>query len=274
MEDEKKDNLALQCLLDIVEKIYGYDFHEYANASLRRRVTGFMLDHKFDTYLQLADRLLYDEGLFEVFLRQMSITVTEMFRDPEFYKSFRENIIPKLKTYPYIKVWHAGCATGEEVFSMAILLHEEGFLDRATIYATDFNQVALECAKTGIYDASNVKQYIENYNKAGGTSGLSEYYTSSYNAVKLRDFLKRRITFANHNLAVDRSFGEMNVILCRNVLIYFNKNLQNQVLKLFRDSLCHKGYLCLGSKETLRFTEVENDFEVVDEKYRIYQRKS
>lgn len=261
-------------LLEALLKKYGYDFRHYAKASLKRRLAFFLEKNQLMDYAALQNQLLDNEHLFNELLLDFSITVTEMFRDPEFYAAFRKHVVPILKTYPFIKIWHAGCATGEEVYSMAILLYEEGFLSKATLYATDFNSLALEKAKAGIYAANQIKQYIRNYTQAEGKSTFSEYYTVDYGVVKLHNFLKQRIVFAHHNLVVDQKFGEMNVILCRNVLIYFDAKLQNQVLSLFQDSLCHRGFLCLGNKETLDFSAVSDNFERFCSKERIYRYRS
>jgi chemotaxis protein methyltransferase CheR len=273
MNPEEVGNLEMDLLLDAIDKGYGYDFRHYARASLKRRLSSFMVDHKITSYLQLTEAILHDSLLFEEFLKHLSITVSEMFRDPRFYHSFRENVIPVLKTYPFIKIWSAGCATGEEVYSLAILLHESGLLKKSTLYATDFNNEALSIAKNGIYSTDNMKKYIKNYNQFGGAASFSEYYTSKYDSIKMRNFLKENITFANHNLVSDRSFGEMNVILCRNVMIYFDDDLTNHALTLFKESLCHHGFLCIGTKETLDFSQVSEDFKAVDKPMRIYQAR-
>jgi chemotaxis protein methyltransferase CheR len=272
MKAEEIAEIEMKLMLEAVQQVYGYDFRNYAKASLKRRVSGFLKSTGLEHYSRLQENLLYDKELFNRFLLEMSITVTEMFRDPAFYKDFRERVVPVLKTYPYVKIWHAGCATGEEVYSMAILLEEEGFLDKATIYATDFNNSALARAKEGIYSPEAVKKYSRNYQLAGGKASFSDYYQANYGAVKIRSSLKKNITWANHNLAVDKVFGEMNLVVCRNVVIYFDSTLQDRVFELFRDSLCHRGFLCLGSKETLSYSTVVNDFEVFSKKERIYRK--
>jgi len=189
------------------------------------------------------------------------------------YLSIRENIVPFLKSYPFVKIWHAGCATGEEVYSLSILLQEEEIADRATLYATDFNDSALTKAKEGIYSLDNIKSYTLNYQKSGGSRPFSGYYYANYDAMAIHHSLKENITFANHNLVTDSVFTETHLIFCRNVLIYFNKDLQSRVLKLFYDSLIQGGFLCLGSKESLLFSSVQDKFRIVDEKNRIYQKK-
>lgn len=272
MQQSDVEAIEIDLMLEAVLRVYGYDFRHYARASLKRRVSGFLNETQFSNYSQLQEALIRNEDLFNQFLLVMSITVTEMFRDPHFYKAVIQNIFPILKTYPYIKIWHAGCASGEEVYSLAILLHEAGYLDKATIYATDFNNAAIKKARDGIYPVDEIKQYAKNYLAAGGAGCLADYYSSDYGAVKMAGFLKKRITWANHNLVTDKVFGEMNVILCRNVLIYFNSELQDHVFKLFRDSLCHRGYLCLGTKETLNYSTVNKQFEIVAEKEKIYRK--
>ncbi|MCF6777026.1 protein-glutamate O-methyltransferase CheR [Thiotrichales bacterium 19X7-9] len=265
--------VEVDLLLHAIEKAYGYDFRHYAKSSLKRRLNLFMDNYQITSYIHLTDIILHNSNLFEELLKHLSITVTAMFRDPLFYRSFKENILPVLKTYPFVKIWSAGCATGEEIYSLAILLHEEGFLEKTTLYATDFNNQALNIAKKGIYSTEHMKKFIDNYNQFGGRESFSNYYTAKYDAIKLHDFLKDSIAFANHNLVTDRSFGEMNVILCRNVMIYFDNDLTNKVLSLFKHSLCHRGFLCIGTKETLQFSQVENDFDVIDKQMKIYQKR-
>jgi chemotaxis protein methyltransferase CheR len=196
-----------------------------------------------------------------------------MFRDPFVYCALREKVVPLLKTYPFVKVWHAGCATGEEVYSLAILLKEEGLFDRVTIFGTDFNDRALEQARQGIYPAERIKDFTRNYQEAGGKGSFSEYYHARYESAALNANLKERITFANHNLASDAAFGEMHLVFCRNVLIYFNPELQNRALRLFDESLVRGGFLCLGTKEDIQFTEVAGGYDAVDSAARIYRKK-
>lgn len=205
---------------------------------------------------------------------EFSITVTEMFRDPSMYLSLRDNIIPVLKSYPFIKIWHAGCATGEEAYSLAILIEEEGLGEKATFFATDFNDAALGKAKEGIFDLSNVRQDTENYQKAGGRRSFSDYYHARYGAMAIKNALKEKITFANHNLVIDQVFSETHLICCRNVLIYFNRGLQERVLGLFYDSLVNGGFLCLGLKESLLFSGFQEKFKEIDGKNKIFQKKA
>lgn len=263
--------LEIELLLAGIQKRYGYDFSHYSSASLRRRLEKARGHAGVNRYTELLDLLLHTPHAFDDFLKHMSITVTSMFRDPLFYQSVRTAIVPVLKTYPFVKIWHAGCATGEEVYSMAILLHEEGFLDRARIYATDFNKHSLNVAEQGVYPKRLISSYAENYAEAGGQGMFSDYYSEKYDFVKFKDFLNERITFSYHNLVTDGVFGEMNLICCRNVLIYFDKTLQNQVLTKFTDSLRHGGFLCLGNKESLSFSAVASRYETVDRKQRIFR---
>jgi chemotaxis protein methyltransferase CheR len=215
---------------------------------------------------------LKNEDTFEEFIRELSVTVTEMFRDPTFYKSLREKIIKRLATYPVIKIWIAGCATGEEVYSMAILLKEEGLLQRSIIYATDINQRSLQIAKDGIYPLASMKDYTTNYIRSGGTRPFSEYYLANYGSAIMDKSLRQNIVFSQHNLSLDRSFNEFQLILCRNVLIYFNQNLQDTVINLFHESLCTFGFLSLGNKESLLFTSKKSDFEEIDRKEKIFMK--
>lgn len=260
----------LKEMLESIRFAYGYDFTEYAEASVQRRVDYFMKSNKIDSFGALGKALLKEDAFFEQFIQKITINVTEMFRDPSFYRSLRENIVLRLATYPFIKVWIAGCSTGEEIYSMAILLQEEGLLERSIIYATDINQKAVQTAKEGVYSLGNMKNYTMNYIEAGGLRPFSDYYTSKYDAVLLDKSLKNHIVFSVHNLAVDSSFNEFQLILCRNVLIYFNIHLQNKVINLFYESLCPFGFLALGNKESLLFTDRRRMFEEVDKKERIF----
>ena len=267
------ENLEIELLLEAVYKRYGYDFRNYAPESLRRRIKYFINKTEVRRTSELIPQLLYDYSLFKSMVYSISITVTEMFRNPLVYKVIREKIVPFLKTYPFVKIWHAGCATGEEVYSMAILLKEEGLYDRTQIYATDFNDYALEMAKEGIYPNERIKNHTANYQKSGSKRSFSEYYHSKYDSVIINKELKKNITFANHNLVTDSTFSEMHLIMCRNVFIYFNKVLQNRVFQLFYDSLIFNGFLCIGDKESLDFINVYEKFEEIATKEKIYQKK-
>ncbi len=265
------EQIETEVLLEAIFRRWGYDFRHYARSSLRRRLNHRLGLSKLKHLSELIPRILRDEEFFNLLLKDLSVTVTEMFRDPDFYVALRKEVIPVLKTYPFVKIWHAGCATGEEVYSMAILLKEEGFYDRTRIYATDYNNHSLEVAREGVYSLENIRAYTKNYNAAGGTASFSDYYTAKYQAAKISESLKENVTFANHNLVTDGVFGEMNLIVCRNVLIYFDKVLQDRVLSLFRESLCRRGFLCVGSRETIDFSSVRNGFETVSEKSRVFR---
>jgi chemotaxis protein methyltransferase CheR len=269
----ENEQIQLKLLLDAIYLKYGYDFRNFAQAHLRRRIARRLNLDNIPHIGDMQHRLLADRNFFEKILLDFSINTTEMFRDPAFYKAMRTEVIPVLKTYPFIKIWHAGCSTGEEVYSTAILLKEEGLYDRAQIYATDFNEPILKKAREGIYPIDQIREYTVGYQKAGGLESFADYYTAHYDSVIIDNSLKKNIVFADHNLATDGVFGEMNLIMCRNVLIYFNKELQNRVTGLFYNSLCRNGFLCLGSKETVRFTEYANDFEPFVGYEKIYRKR-
>jgi chemotaxis protein methyltransferase CheR len=267
------EELEMDLLLDAVFRRYGYDFRDYARASLKRRVHGHMSRVGLESISDLIPLVLRDEAAFQELLFDISVTVTEMFRDPWFFKTLREKIIPFLDTFPFINIWQAGCATGEEVYSLAILLKEEGLYARARIYATDINTSAIEKARARIYPLHRIKEYTQHYQQAGGRFSLSDYYLVKYDAAIFDQSLQENITFASHNLSTDGVFGEMHLILCRNVLIYFDRQLQNHVLETFRGSLRRNGFLCLGSRETLEFSAVQREFECIARDERIYQYK-
>jgi chemotaxis protein methyltransferase CheR len=264
----------LKELLESIRSVYGYDFTEYAETSVKRRSVHFMTTRKIDSIEALGKVLLSDDKIFEEFIQEISVTVTEMFRDPLFYKSLREKVIKRLATYPFIKIWLAGCATGEEAYSLAILLKEEGMLSRSIIYATDINQHSLQLAKEGIYPLQYMKNYTSNYQKAEGKNSFSDYYVAHYDSVLLDKSLKQNMVFASHNLACDTSFNEFHLIICRNVLIYFNQQLQNKVINLFYESLCSFGFLGLGNKESLLFSDKRGNFSEFDRKERIFMKNS
>ena len=240
-------------LADLLEQ-YGYDFTDYARASLKRRITRLMTVDRFPSFAELRYRVRNDAGYLKRFVEEITVNVTEMFRDPSFYAALRREVLPMLATYPLIRIWHAGCSTGEEVYSMAILLHEANLLNKSLLYATDINPDVLEKAKEGIFPLGEMKQYSENYILSGGKEDFSTYYTSRYDRARFDRMLGRKMIFATHNLVSDRSFNEFQLILCRNVMIYFDKDLQDRVLQLFDSSLEPLGYLGLGSKETIRFS--------------------
>ncbi len=270
LENEK---IEINLLLEAIFLKYGYDFRNYSIAHVRRRIRRRMEIGGFESISALQHRLIYDDLFFFTILTDLSINVTEMFRDPSFFLALRREVVPLLATYPFVRVWHAGCATGEELYSMAILLKEEGLFDRLQLYATDFNNVVLQKAKEGIVPAKLLKNYTENYQKGGGCQSFADYYTAKYERAILDPDLREKVVFANHNLVTDQVFGEMQMIVCRNVLIYFSRELQNRVIRLFYDSLCRGGILCLGSKESLKFTELNDKFELLLPNEQIYRKK-
>ena len=273
MISEDTTELEISLLLEAVYQKYGYDFRQYSKAHINRRILNRMKLSGLEDVSQIQSKVLKDETFANQLLHDLSITVTEMFRDQDFYRSLRENVIPVLKTYPFIKIWHAGCATGEEAYSMAIIMQEAGLYDRTTIYATDFNQHALNRAKEGIFSNAMMKEYTANYQLSGGKESFACYYTSNFDNVIMNQSLKKNIVWANHNLVTDSVFAEVHLVLCRNVLIYFDAKLQNKVQKLFYDSLINGGILCLGSKEGLRFTDFHEKYTELDKKQRIFKKK-
>ena len=268
------ERIEIDVLLEAIFRHYGFDFRSYAYSSLKRRLWKRIEAERLRTVSQLQDLVLHDEAAMERLLLDLSVSVSAMFRDPNFYAAFREKVIPILRTYPFIRIWHAGCSTGEEVYSMAILLEEEGLYDRARIYATDINEVVLNTARDGIYPLDRMQEYTQNYLKAGGKQSFSEYYTARYDHALFGPSLRRNVVFAQHNLVTDRSFSEFNVILCRNVMIYFDRKLQNRVHKLFYESLPVFGILALGNKESLALSDFETRYEAIDPRERIYRKVS
>ncbi len=267
------ENIELELLLQAVFLQYGYDFRDYSRAHVKRRVKHRVAQEGMKSISELQNYVLHDKSTFERLVRSLSINVTEMFRNPDFYKSVREKVIPILKTYPYLKIWHAGCATGEEVYSFAIMLKEEGLLKRTQIYATDFNPDVIQQAQKGIFPIRNIKEYTTNYQKAGGKESFSDYYHANDEWVIFDKNLKKNIVFAEHNLVTDGVFAEVNMIICRNVLIYFNRNLQNEVLKLLHKSLIAGGFLALGTKESLMFSSEEKKYKAIDARQKIFKKK-
>lgn len=263
----------IERLLYILYDIYGYDFRQYSEAHIHRRIHNRLILSGLQTVEELSQMVVQDPHAAGLLLQDLSITVTEMFRDPDFYRAMREQVIPLLRTYSFIKIWHAGCSTGQEVYSMAILLQEEGIYDRTTIYATDFNQHALDLAREGVYAAEAARAYTMSYQRSGGSRSFADYYTSAYDHIVMDRSLKKNIVWAHHNLVTDQVFAEVQLILCRNVLIYFNKDLQARALSLFTDSLVNGGVLALGSKETLQFIDQEREFSALDVRQRIYRKK-
>lgn len=270
----ENENIEITCLLEALFLKYGYDFRAYSRAHIKRRILNFLsISPSFKDISSIQHGVLNDQSVFESLLKQLFINVTEMFRDPAFYAELRKTVAPFLKTFSHVKVWHAGCASGEEVYSMAILLQEEGLYNKCRLYATDLSAAILKKAKDAIYPAEDIKSYTKNYFKTGGHEDFSDYYTAKYDSVILNQALKKNIIFAEHNLVLDQAFGEMNMVVCRNVMIYFNKELQNRVLKLFYDSLCPGGILCLGSKESLKYTDFSDKFETINGPHRIFKKK-
>jgi len=266
------EQIEIELLLEGIYQHYGFDFRSYAYASIRRRLWKRIEAEGLSTISALQDRVLHDSDLMERLLLDLSINVTAMFRDPGFYRVFRDVVVPTLRTYPFIRIWHAGCATGEEVYSMAILLEEEGLYERSRIYATDINEVVLQKAKSGIFPIERMQEYTENYIAAGGKRSFSDYYIAKYDGALFNPSLTKNVVFSQHNLVTDRSFSEFNVILCRNVLIYFDKTLQARVLTLFYDSLAMFGVLSLGSKESLRFSPYEECYEQINGREKVYRK--
>src|SRR6266850_1821327 len=258
------EEIELSLLLEGVFRQYGFDFREYAPASLRRRVWRRVFAEGLETISALQDKLLHDPACMERLLLDLSINVTAMFRDPAFYVAFREKVVPALRTYPFTRIWVAGCSTGEEVYSLAILLQEEQVYDRARIYATDINESVLDRAREGVFPLEKMKEYTENYIRAGGQRSFSEYYLAKYGGALFDRKLTENVLWAPHNLVQDRSFNTFNLIMCRNVMIYFDRTLQTRVHQLFYDSLERLGILALGHKESIRFTGVENCYEELD----------
>jgi chemotaxis protein methyltransferase CheR len=261
-------------VLQVIKHTYGYDFTNYAKASLQRRVIKFMGDSKMDSIYDLKFRLLNDPATFQQFIETITVNVTELFRDPSFYKMLGEKVLPTLASYPIIKIWHAGCSSGEEVYSMCILLHEAGLLQRTRIYATDINPSNLKKSIAGIIPLHLMKDYTTNYIQAGGKYEFSDYYTARYNKALIKNEIRKNVVFSQHNLVTDNVFNEFQLICCRNVMIYFDKELQNKVTRLFYESLSPLGFLTLGSKESLLFSDVRNEFETIDRASRIFRRKA
>lgn len=269
------EDLELQLLLQAIRARYGFDFLDYAKASMKRRVHQAMLNEPdVKTISSYQDRILHDHEVMARFLDSVSVTVTGMFRDAGFYKVLREKVIPWLKEQPLIRIWHAGCSSGEEVYSMAILLHEEGLLERSRSYATDINQRVLEVGKEGIFPIKFMREHTVNYQNSGGKASLSDYYTAHYDSVKLHEFLGRNIVWAQHNLVTDGSFNEFHLIFCRNVMIYFNRTLQDRVHRLIFHSLSPGGYLGLGRAESLLETPHEDHYVAIDRTEKIYRKMS
>ena len=270
--DTELERIELDLFVQALGRRHGYDFSQYAPASLMRRVRQLVQTHHCTSISQLTTRLLHEPDFVPLVIQGLSVPVSEMFRDPPVFLALREKVLPLLASYPRINIWQAGCAHGQEVYSLAILLDEAGLYERSHIFATDFNPEALRLAHEGIYPAKDAKLWSRNYQEAGGQHTLANYYSARYDFVRLHERLRRHITFTNHNLVTDKVFCEAHLILCRNVLIYFSNPLQNRTLELFRDSLVRGGYLCLGMRESIDFAPVAIDFSVIDAKRRLYRR--
>ncbi|MEK7457543.1 MULTISPECIES: CheR family methyltransferase [Sphingobium] len=267
-----RDELELDLLLEAIFRHYHYDFRGYSRGSLHRRLARAQHQHGCDSLSQLQHLLLRDPAVFADLMGFLTIQVSEMFRDPAYFRALREQVVPHLKTYPSLKIWIAGCANGEEFYSLAILFREEGLEDRTIFYCTDISPAALEKAEAGIYAIDRLPQFSENHRLAGGKASLSDYYTAAYGAAVFDKTLRRRAVFAQHNLASDQVFGEVQLVSSRNVLIYFDRELQDRALGLFGESLVRGGFLGLGSKETLRFSRYSDGFADFDEGEKIYRR--
>jgi chemotaxis protein methyltransferase CheR len=271
-EELDLERLEIELLLEGVHRRYGFDFRDYAPASLRRRLRRRMDGEKVETISALQDLLLHDPAVMERLLLDLSVNVTAMFRDPSFFLRIREKLVPLLRTYPFSRIWVAGCSTGEEVYSLAILLEEEGLADRVRIYATDINQAVIETAKLGVFPLEKMQEYTQNYIRAGGTRSFSEYYVARYDGARFARSLVDGAVFAQHNLVSDAAFNEFHLIVCRNVMIYFAEPLQAHVHKLFYESLARLGVLALGQKETIRFSPHAERFEELDAAERLYKK--
>ncbi len=268
------EKIEVDLLIEAIRKRYGYDFSNYARASVRRRIQKRLDDSGLKTISALQHDILYNEQAFNSLLLNMSINVTEMFRDPTFFRVMRDTVLPTLEKKKVIRIWHAGCATGEEVYSMAIMLKELGLYKRTRIYATDVNEVVLTRAKQGVFSADRMRNYTTNYQKAGGTGSFADYYLAKDGLVMMNKDLKTNMIFSDHNLVTDKSFGRMDLVICRNVLIYFNKQLQDSVIGLFANSLLDDGILCLGSKESLQFNKYGDSFSDLVKDEKIFRKKT
>jgi chemotaxis protein methyltransferase CheR len=271
-DNDEVENIELEMLLEAIYRAYRLDFRNYARSSLKRRLWRRAQEEQVTTLSALQERVLRDPVCMERLLHDLSINVTSMFRDPTFYRAFRKKVVPMLKTYPFVRIWHAGCSTGEEVYSIAIVLREEGLLDRTRIYATDVNTSVLDRARDGVFPLGKMREYTENYIAGGGTRAFSDYYVTAYEGARFQQSLMENTVFAQHNLVSDASFNEFNVILCRNVMIYFSRPLQDHVHDLFYKSLGMFGVLALGHKESIKFTPHEASYEVLDANEKLYRR--
>jgi chemotaxis protein methyltransferase CheR len=266
------EEIEIRLLTEGIYRHYGFDFRDYSFPSLRRRIWKRVYAEGLGTISGLIEKVLHDSQSMERLLLDLSVNTTAMFRDPTFYLRFRQKVVPVMRTYPFVRIWHAGCSTGEEVYSMAILLQEEGIYERCRIYATDINEAVLQKAKSGIFPLSTMQENTSNYIIAGGTGTFSDYYTARYDYAIFRPALRENVVFAQHNLVTDASFNHFNVIFCRNVLIYFNNALQDRVQQLFLNSMEMFGILGLGKKESIKYTAVAEHYEELDGEEKLYRR--
>ncbi|MDH7461098.1 protein-glutamate O-methyltransferase CheR [Chitinophagaceae bacterium 26-R-25] len=272
LETQMVSDSEMELLISDILSIYGYDFTDYSRASLKRRLNRIYTLDKFPSFAEFRYRIKNDAAYFSRLVEEITVNVTEMFRDPSFYKTLKEEVLPILATKPLIRIWHAGCSTGEEVYSMAIMLEEANLLQKSLLYATDLNPAVLERLKKGIFPLSQIKQYSENYILSGGRNDFSKYYTAKYDLAKFDENLKKKMIISTHNLVSDRSFNEFQLILCRNVLIYFDKPLQDKALTLFDESLENLGFLALGAKENLKFSPVARKYKQMVNKEKIWRK--
>lgn len=265
------EDIEIRLLLEAIFQQYHYDFRGYSMASIKRRLSQARQAFDCDRFSQLQDKVLHEPAILPQLLSYLTVQVSELFRDPHYFMAIREKVVPHLKTYPSLKIWIAGCSSGEELYSFAILFHEEGLSDRTMFYATDINPDALQRAEAGVYGLDRMQLFSSNYQKAGGKSSLSNYYTAAYGVAQFDKSLRDRVVFSDHSLVTDEVFAEMHYISCRNVMIYFDRALQNRAIGLFKNSLTHRGFLGLGTKETLRFSEHAGAFEELSREDKIYQ---
>lgn len=270
-ESLETENIEINLLLEAIYQKYHFDFREYAEASIRRRIKYVAEQHNYQSISSLTHDVLYKKEKFAILLKAFSINVSEMFRDPFVFKTIRTKVIPYLKTFPFIRIWIAGCSTGEELYSMAILLKEEGVYDKTQLYATDINPLVIDKAREGIFELNKLKTFTKNYHGSGGKEAFSDYFTADSSFVKFSDELKKNVMFSVHNLTVDRDFNEMHLIMCRNVMIYFSKPLQQKVYHLFNNCLHSNGFLCIGTKENLKFSEIDHLYNEIEHATRIYK---
>ena len=270
---DKIEELEITLLLEALYQRFHYDFRDYSKASIRRRLKQLREKLGYRNYSAMLEGLLHDAAIFPQVISYLTVQVSEMFRDPSYFRALREHVVPHLRTYPSLKVWVAGCSSGEELYSLAILFREEGLEQRTMFYATDINPGALDAAATGVYNLDRIRSFTENHQQSGGRSSLSDYYTAAYGKASFDRSLRDRVVFSDHSLVTDAVFGEMHLVSCRNVLIYFDSSLQDRTLKLFNDSLIRKGFLGLGSKESLRFSSQTSSFLDFVPEEKIYQKR-